>query len=61
MKKLLNYVKKRLQLPWHIPLHPTVRRYDAWFRDWRFYDRFLPSMFLLGVLVFLVYYLTFAR
>ncbi len=33
---------------------------DEWCRSWRFYDRLLPTAFLFGVLVFLIYYLTIA-
>ena len=38
----------------------TASAYDEWLRQWRFYDRLLPTAFLCGILCFLVYYLTIA-
>ncbi len=31
---------------------------DAWCREWRMYDRILPTAFLSGVLIFLLYFVT---
>lgn len=33
---------------------------DEWCRQWRMYDRLFPAMFLLGVLLYLIYFLTLA-
>jgi len=50
------------------PLHHRVKHHiirttqvcDAWCREARMYDRVLPTAFLLGVLVFLIYFVTIA-
>jgi UPF0755 protein len=33
---------------------------NAWCQEWRMYDRVLPAAFLSGVLVFLIYFISFA-
>ncbi len=50
------------------PLHHRIRHHivhtagvcDAWCREARMYDRILPASFLVGVLLFLVYFVTLA-
>lgn len=47
-------------LPWHHRVRRRAARVNEWASEAQLYDRILPTAFLGGVLLFLVYMLTFA-
>lgn len=55
-EKNTKSLHKRLQLQ----VLSTTNICDEWCRVWRIYDRLLPTAFLLGILLFLLYFVTLA-